>query len=1153
VSRRHHDEEGSALVLAVVFVTAVATIISFLLGFAEVSARFTGVVRSTRAQLYAADGATEAAVSHAQATATCADYTTNQVNGVPVTVTCQDPNREAPPPPPVTDPPRAILTLRPDPTQGVHQRAASGPVSVRGAVFSQSQVANQSPSALAVEGAVAAVGACTGTITTTAPPLRCAGLPAGGAAPTEAADPAYPSALAAVPLHRTVPPCGPSWLVSLEPGYYDDAVALSALTSGAGACTGKVVWLKPGPGPGPGVFYFDFNFASPDQTTCGPTDSLCTWRVDDPTLNVVAGVPRGWDPTAATRPALPLPGGCHTDADGVQLVLGGQSRIDQRAGSVELCPPLNSTSAEIALYGLSQGSAASPTTTSLKPGTATDVTGFLAPDAARDVNEQPAALTATAALSAVTTTHATMTMNGFAPALPTGSRITAVNLRVVHREVPDLLTGGAPTLSAAVATGTAPFAAALPVADCAQPAPSYCDDRIDLRAQGIATPEQLAALRVRYDADFAAPLPALAAESLDGIVVEVTYTAPALEPLTGCTTQPYDPAASPPAGCAVLRAGGPFSVLAVRGTVYAPNAALDFSLSDVATPVVSRGIIAGSLDLQVTTASGYTGPVVQLPETKPRRALLTLRPGAGQGIRQAAGSGRLTVTGGVFSQSGVANASAAAMSVEGDVAAVGDCTGPVETSVPPLRCANQPGGAASPADAADPGYEPALETVPPRQTVPPCTSSSLVTLAPGYYDDAAALSALTTGAGACAGGKLVWLQPGAYYFDLGFAAGAANCTADPRPCTWSITDPHVTVVAGVPQGWDPATAAASGLPPGLKPPGTCRTDQGGVQLILGGQSRLDQQAGTVELCPPLTATSAEVAVYGLETGHTTAAPPTALAATTVNAVSGFTNPSDTFAANEQPTRRTADATLSLGSPTASLTLGGFSPAVQSGSRIDSASLRVVHQESGASSLAVGVTAGGTTTSFPVTACATYCEQRIDLAGAGLTAESLASMSATATASVAGGGPATESLDGIVVDVGYTPPAFEALSGCLTQPYDPSASPPAPGCAALASRGPGTTLAVRGTVYVPSGAVDVGLGGVATPVFGRGLISGTAVLAVQPAPCYSGPAVSLPGDAGAPGTDAVFTACIAGRPWVRARAQLPAGTVTSWSVLGGRTG
>jgi hypothetical protein len=89
--------------------------------------------------------------------------------------------------------------------------------------------------------------------------------------------------------------------------------------------------------------------------------------------------------------------------------------------------------------------------------------------------------------------------------------------------------------------------------------------------------------------------------------------------------------------------------------------------------------------------------------------------------------------------------------------------------------------------------------------------------------------------------------------------------------------------------------------------------------------------------------------------------------------------------------------------------------------------------------------------------------------------------------------------------------------------------------------------------VPSGAVDVGLGGVATPVFGRGLISGTAVLAVQPAPCYSGPAVSLPGDAGAPGTDAVFTACIAGRPWVRARAQLPAGTVTSWSVLGGRTG
>ena len=59
-----------------------------------------------------------------------------------------------------------------------------------------------------------------------------------------------------MPTYRAVPAnvaanC-PGKVFTLQPGYYDDAAALSDLMDGNGACKDSVWWFKPG------EYYFDF-------------------------------------------------------------------------------------------------------------------------------------------------------------------------------------------------------------------------------------------------------------------------------------------------------------------------------------------------------------------------------------------------------------------------------------------------------------------------------------------------------------------------------------------------------------------------------------------------------------------------------------------------------------------------------------------------------------------------------------------------------------------------------------------------------------------------------------------------------------------------------------------------------------------------------
>jgi hypothetical protein len=80
---------------------------------------------------------------------------------------------------------------------------------------------------------------------------------------------------------------------------------------------------------------------------------------------------------------------------------------------------------------------------------------------------------------------------------------------------------------------------------------------------------------------------------------------------TGCIrTSPYTPTAGP--HCAVIRTSGSNTTFVVRGTVYAPAAAVDLALPNSSYQVISRGIIARVLALTVNP-NGFSGSVIRSP------------------------------------------------------------------------------------------------------------------------------------------------------------------------------------------------------------------------------------------------------------------------------------------------------------------------------------------------------------------------------------------------------------------------------------------------------------------------------------------------------------------------------------------------------------
>lgn len=504
-TRRRGDEEGSALVIALFFVVIFSLFVASVISFAEVGLKASASFDGKAKDLYATDGAVSAAINRFRRGGPCDDYTApagpdgQPLSGRGVIVRCVDDNRPAGGG--ATRPVNALLSLGAEgitTKPGFEQR-------VLGDIFSNSTVAAEAT--LIVQGEVSATGDCTGPIQTSPPvPLRCANKP-DRADVTKGRDPHYAKAIPTVPAYRTAPACPPGkWLVTLKPGYYDDAAALSKLTTTEGACPGRVVWLEPG------NYYLDFTFRDPDST----------WIINDPTVVVVAGTPRGWVPDPLgplPAPSLSVPGSCKTAADpapvggGVQLVAGGGTHLQIDQGRVEVCAEPSKTGQSIALYGMAPDRPLVPTAWK-------DVSGFTAPGNATTIGENPVA-TATADLA---TGPASVTFTDFRPGIPEGSLIDSATLRVVHQDEGDMDDGSVKVAANFTGSSCAGlFPRLLP-----KRSGGLAEDRVDLKADcGLTTSNSaaFAGLTVTYSASLRAG-GVTGTDALDGIAVDVVYRAP---------------------------------------------------------------------------------------------------------------------------------------------------------------------------------------------------------------------------------------------------------------------------------------------------------------------------------------------------------------------------------------------------------------------------------------------------------------------------------------------------------------------------------------------------------------------------------------------------------------------------------------------------
>ncbi|HEX8627171.1 MAG TPA: hypothetical protein VF755_03250, partial [Catenuloplanes sp.] len=333
--RLAHGDGGAALVMVLVLVTVVAAGLAVTLSFADTSIRTTQHLRDQAAATYNADGAMQAAVNTirnsryngavgegcfgaAGDTLHLPEFSGTDSAAVTCTADPMQVRIACPPLSQCNRPGNAVLTTGTDLNEdGVRiDQPNNSDFRVHGVVYSHStiRVANGD---LVTDTPVYARGECFGTIKSDPDPA-CEYT---GSYP-HADDPHYPPATATVPAYRALPTCDRrASVIAFEPGYYDDAAALSSLMSD-NRCAGSTWWFKPG------AYYFDFHNTGPNAYGLQSSGDDHVWTVDNGRL--VAGTPV--DAAGATVAAPPvgvtIPGSCanpikSANAVGVQFIFGG--------------------------------------------------------------------------------------------------------------------------------------------------------------------------------------------------------------------------------------------------------------------------------------------------------------------------------------------------------------------------------------------------------------------------------------------------------------------------------------------------------------------------------------------------------------------------------------------------------------------------------------------------------------------------------------------------------------------------------------------------------------------------------------------------------------------------------------------------------------
>jgi len=419
-------------------------------------------------------------------------------------------------------------------------------------------------------------------------------------------------------------------------------------------------------------------------------------------------------------------------------------------------------------------------------------------------------------------------------------------------------------------------------------------------------------------------------------------------------------------------------------------------------------------------------------------------------------------------------------------------------------------------------------------------------LVPGEYKDATQLGNLATACGAA--GKILWFQPGVYYFEFP--------TSDP---VLNLSGPGVHVVGG-------QLTSTPALPGSA-----CKGEKGtpdqtdGVQWIFGGPSQVSVSGqASLDLCPKPTdpsSTKQEIAVFGLRhDGPTTSGSQSVVPASysdpTSTNLKAFSNQSNALTLSDSGSSATYAYPSSNPKRDGAITLKSFDfSSIPASATINSATIEVRFQSTSRSFKELDLTLadgdGSKTIQSTTAACNNTNTTNLCLGANGsgffdqsfslptpLTASGLSSLTAEFDALLlTGNGDQSTSdktsLDGMKVTVNYTTsPAYKAQSGCVT----------AHTCDFIYASGATTSMVIAGTVYAWDATVRINLPTETAVALQRGAVASTFNITAPPAGIANQIVVGLPPNQVTTTTtvthtvagdrDVVLVASIGGRPIVR---------------------
>ena len=599
--RRLRNDDGAILIIAIVVVTAVALVVGAVLTRGDGSVRATVALRQVAGTTYAADGAAQIAINALRtgynsgdaeppgwafnnATGTgCFGYNSGgstedgfQLPGfypapkssgqgpTSAFVECKAEDAtgaqgSAVPINVANKPGNAILTLGSGGEAGLtfKTNGSSGAFRVRGGVWSNSNIVRENNGTLESTTSIRAHTGCSPASAMQAPVVDCSS----GTVP----DPNYPSDLdlagASVPDLRTPPGgCG-GGSVTLQPGYYDDATKLNALTPNGGSDC--FIHLTPG------TYYFDFHNSSSGYTIGGRRGTR---------LGRELRHDRGRHPDLGHHRAGPVRQpdrrrhrqGCPADLRRRQPHRRGQGCCHGAVRQLPRRPPPDRALRPEDGDGDPDGGRPANALTTSGPPTVTPstFTGATAANLqAADGNTTTntgLAVWARDATGPAPAQTGSITMTGFAPptALPKGSVLVGARLKLTH-----MSDGAANAITLTPTPGGGPGTYTLPART------TLGTEDIDLSArtgwgafQKSVHDDGFTGASLKFDASLAKNKTA----RLDAARLELTYYLPSLRGQT--TAAITGNTVATPGGEPVLKALGNTTLVYIQGTTYTPLA-----------------------------------------------------------------------------------------------------------------------------------------------------------------------------------------------------------------------------------------------------------------------------------------------------------------------------------------------------------------------------------------------------------------------------------------------------------------------------------------------------------------------------------------------------------------------------------------------------